>query len=241
MKAMILAAGEGSRLRPFTEQSPKVLAPVNGVPLLQHMIGWLRLYGITEIAVNLHYLGEKIRDFLGDGTRFDVKVTYSREAKLLGTAGGVKKMEHFFSDSFVVIYGDIFTNINLASMIDFHQRNGGIVTVAAQIETDPRAKGVITVDGESRITRFTEKPDTVEPGSLANAGIYMFETEILSYIKPGAACDFGYDVFPRLLSSGQPVYAYIIPDDEYLVDIGSWEQYHQVEDDVKKGMVKVLR
>ena len=121
MRAMILAAGEGTRLRPLTLKIPKVLLPVGEAPLIEHTLSWINNYGISEVAINLYHLGEKIKDFLGDGSRLEMSITYSPEENLLETAGGVKRMEPFFTDTFVVVYGDVLTSFDLDDMVSFHR------------------------------------------------------------------------------------------------------------------------
>ena len=149
---MVLAAGEGTRLRPLTLETPKVLLPIRGKPLIESTIGWLKSHGIFEVVVNLHHLGDKIRDFLGDGSRFGVEVTYSAEETLLGTAGGVKRMEHFFDDdTFVVVYGDVLTDFNLSKMIQFHREKKATATLAILKVPNPWEVGMVEMNQEGRI------------------------------------------------------------------------------------------
>ena len=130
-QAMVLAAGEGTRLRPLTLHTPKVLLPVgNNRPLIVYILSWLKFHGIDEVTINLHYLGDKIKAFLDDGSRYKIKVSYSPEPAILGTAGGVKRLENFFDGTFVVVYGDILTDFNLKDMILFHRRKKAIATLA---------------------------------------------------------------------------------------------------------------
>ena len=152
MKAVILAAGEGTRLRPLTFNTPKVLLPIAGVPLLVLILLWLRRHNITEVALNLHHLGEKIRDFLGDGSDFGLKVAYSHEDVLLGTAGGVKRMECLFGGTFVVVYGDVLADFDLTYMIRLHQDRGALATLAVKEVPSYWEVGVV---------RMGEDPETV--------------------------------------------------------------------------------
>jgi Nucleoside-diphosphate-sugar pyrophosphorylase involved in lipopolysaccharide biosynthesis/translation initiation factor 2B, gamma/epsilon subunits (eIF-2Bgamma/eIF-2Bepsilon) len=202
MKAMILAAGEGTRLRPLTLETPKVLLPVGGVPLIEHTLTWLKRYGIQKVAINLYHLGEKIKDFLGDGSRFGIRISYSPEEKLLGTAGGVKRMQDFLNSTFVVIYGDILTDFDLSSMIKLHREREAIATLVTFEVSNPREVGVVEMDGEGRVLSLVEKPQSVTTGSpvLASGGVYVLERESLNYIPAQGFCDFAYDVFPKLLS-----------------------------------------
>jgi NDP-sugar pyrophosphorylase family protein len=241
MKAMILAAGEGTRLRPLTDHIPKVLVPLDGTPLLIYTISWLRSYDISELAINLCHLGGEIKGLLGDGSDYKVKITYSTEEVLLGTAGGVKKMEHFFTDTFLVVYGDLLTNFNLSAMIEFHREKEGIATVAVHNIQNMHSKGCAHLNDEYRITEFVEKPqkENIVADTLANAGVYILEPKIFEYIPDDTFSDFGYDVFPQLIASKEPIYGYILSPDEYLIDIGEWEQYQKINEDARKGRLKI--
>ena len=239
MKAMALTAGQGTRLRPLTLSLPKALAPLNGVPLLQLTLGWLRSYGIRDVAINLHHLGEKILDFCGDGSRFGVRITYSNEVELLGTAGGVKQMEEFFDDTFVVVYGDILTDLSLSRMLRLHKLKQGVATIAIQKFNFPTQVGTVRMNQDKQIIDFVEKPQSqANSGKLGNGGVYILEREALRYIPGNSFSDFGYDIFPTLVSSGLPLYGYVLSNHEYLVDIGSWDHYQQAIKDVKRGRVK---
>ena len=229
MKALILAAGEGTRLRPLTLHKAKAMLPIGGKPLIGHIVELLRAHGVTEIAVNLHHCPEGIRAYLQDGKPFGVRIAYSHESKLMGTAGAAKLLESFLDETFCVYYGDVFTTADLTVMAQFHRERKALATVAVHRVPDPWAKGVVEWDeGTGRIARFVEKPPRgQEPSDLANAGIYVMEPEVLSTIPAGQFCDFGYDVFPALLAAGEGVLAW--PVREYLVDIGSLEKYEQVQ------------
>ncbi len=240
MKAMILAAGEGMRLRPLTLNLPKVLAPLNGVPLLQVTLEWLRRHGVRQVAINLCHLGPKILDFCSDGSRFDLRITYSQEEAPLGTAGGVKRMAGFFDQTFIVVYGDVLTNLDLSRMMRWHKLKRGVATIAVHRVINPWQSGVVRLNQHEQIVEFVEKPRLkTEPGCLTNGGVYILNKSILDYIPDDGYCDFGYDVFPLLISSGIPIHAYILGDEEYLIDIGDWEHYGQAIQDVKTGKVKV--
>ncbi|OGO03261.1 MAG: hypothetical protein A2Y72_01010 [Chloroflexi bacterium RBG_13_53_26] len=237
MKAMILAAGEGTRLRPLTNQLPKALIPLAGLPLIQFTLRWLRQYGIGSVAINLHHLGEKIVDSCGDGSSFGLQITYSPEEVLLGTAGGVKKMGNFLGQTFVVVYGDILTNFNLKKMIEFHELKGALATIAVHTNPHPEESGVLHLNQQGQVIDFVEKPLVAERGCLVNGGIYVLEKEILDYIPDGTYYDFGGDVFPRLLESGIPVYGHVLSTEEYLIDIGTWRCLRQADGDMKLGKI----
>jgi len=234
-KAMILAAGEGTRLRPLTLKTPKVLLPVGGIPLICHILNWLRRHGITQIAMNLHHLGDRIREFLGDGSRFAVRVIYSPEETLLGTAGGVRRMEGFFDETFVVVYGDVLADLDLRRVIGFHRDKNAVATLAAVEMSDPQGVGVMRVREDSRVIDFAEKPSTGAPrGNLVNGGIYVLEREVLEWIPRQGYCDFAYDVFPHLLDAGLPVCAYVLGSQDYLIDIGTPDKYRQANEDIDR-------
>ncbi len=239
-KAMILAAGEGTRLRPLTSETPKVLLPVGGRPLIQHTLSWLRSHGIQEVAINLHHAGDKVRAFLGDGSKFGVRIYYSSEKELLGTAGGVKKMEEFYDSTFLVVYGDIITDFNLSAMTDFHKQKKALVTLALFKVPNPWEVGIVEVNRQGKLLSFKEKPPRgSESSNLSSGGIYVLEKEILDYIPSHGSCDFGYDIFPKLLALHLPIYGYLLRPEDYLIDIGTIEKYQKANEDVRAGKVKI--
>ncbi len=228
MKAMILAAGEGTRLRPLTLERPKPMLPIGGKPLLEHSIELLKQHGITEMAINLHYKPEVVMDYFSHGQRFGVEITYSVEDPILGTAGAVKKLQDYFNDTFLVIYGDLLTNMDITSLVEYHQIKEGMVTVALYRVENPSACGIVELSVEGRIRRFVEKPPPEEVFTdLANAGVYVVESEVLDYIPPETFYDFGQDLFPVMLEKGVPIYGY--PIDDYLIDIGTLEKYERAQ------------
>ena len=231
MKAMLLAAGEGARLLPLTINRPKALLPVFGKPVVGYMLDFLRDSGIKEVAINLHHQGRKIRDRLGTGSDYGVRITWSEEERLLGTAGSLSPLEYFFDETFVVVHGDNLASLDLAAIIDFHKRSGGTCTIALTQGLDPLKCGIAALDEDGRVTRFKEKPAPDEVFSdKINAGIYVLEPEIFSHIRDGEVCDFGADVFPRLVSSGGGIYGTMI--DGYLCDVGLPEQWLKAHRDI---------
>lgn len=237
MRALILAAGEGTRLRPLTRKCVKAMLPVGGRPLLEHLVHLLRAHGITEIAINLHHHPSDIMDYFGDGRDFGVQITYSLEKELLGTAGAVNKLQDFFIDTFLVVYGDLLTNLDPMELADYHRRKNGLVTVALYQVDNPEACGIVKLDGQGRIRRFVEKPAPQGVFSnLANAGIYVLEPEVIDFIPPGVYYDFGHDLFPGLLEREVPLYGYPIKD--YLIDIGTPEKYQRAQADWQKGRMR---
>ena len=239
-KAMILAAGEGTRLRPLTQKTPKVLLRVGGKPLIGYTLSWLKSRGITEVAINLYHLGDKIKEFLSDGFRFGINISYSPEDTLLGTAGGVKRIEHFFNGTFVVVCGDILTDFDLKDMIRFHQKRKAMATLALLEVPNPRDFGIAEINEERAILTFVEKPPRgSETDNLASGGVYVLEKGIFDYIPSDGFSDFAYDIFPKLIEGNLPIYGYVLKADDYLVDIGTIEKYRKVDEDVKAGRVKI--
>src|SRR3972149_4042044 len=177
MKAMVLAAGEGRRLRPLTEQLPKPMVPLAGRPLLEYVVVWLRRYGVKDLVINLHHHPEAIRDHFGDGSAFDVHITYSYEPELLGTAGAINAVAHLFAEeTFLIVYGDNVTNCDLARLVAYHRAKGGLSTIALHYREDVTQSGMVVTDDADRVTHFREKPPASEACSnWVNAGILVAE------------------------------------------------------------------
>jgi mannose-1-phosphate guanylyltransferase len=258
MRAMILAAGLGTRLRPLTYLMPKPMAPVLNVPVMEHIVSLLARHGFTEVIANLSYLPEQIRAHFGDGSAFGISLAYSDEPEPLGTAGGVRKVAAFLSetDSFLVISGDALTDVDLTAMREAHEGHvaeGGIATLATKPVADTSQFGVAITGQDGRIQGFQEKPDPSEALSdLANCGIYMFRSEIFDHFpgpghrspagdadQPAGFVDWAMDVFPGLLDGGVAFYAHRI--DAYWNDIGSISQYVQGNADALAGQVAIDR
>ncbi len=238
MKSMILAAGVGSRLEPLTCNIPKPMVPVVNRPAMEHIINLLVKNGINQVAANLWYLPEKVQNYFGDGSKFGVELRYSVEKELMGTAGGVKKLEPFLNDTFVIISGDAVTDVDLWDMVDYHKKVGAIATIALKEVPDPRQFGVVITESDGKIKAFQEKPKAEEALSrLANTGIYVFEPEIFKMIPAETVFDFGKELFPKLVENGAAFYGYQMKG--YWCDIGSLTQYRLAHYDILKGMVKM--
>src|SRR5918994_6440444 len=244
MRAMILAAGLGTRLRPLTYVMPKPVAPVLNVPIVARIAELLAKHGFTDVVTNLSYLPEQIREVLGDGSGFGLRIAYSEEREPLGTAGGVGKVRDFLSetDSFLIISGDALTDIDLSAMREAHESNvksGAIATLATRRVDDPTQFGVAITDDDGRIQGFQEKPEPAEALSdLANCGIYVFRSEIFEHFpppdhrspagdedQPPGFVDWAMDVFPALLDGDVPFHSHEI--DAYWNDIGSVSEFLQ--------------
>ena len=230
MKAMILAAGQGTRLRPLTDHIPKPMVLVAGKPILEHNLELLTRHGISDVVINLHHQPQTIVDHFGDGSRWGVHITYSFEPELLGTAGAVKRVQEQFDSTFLVLYGDNLTTCDLTRLTVFHQAKGGIATIALHYRDDPTASGIATLDDRDRITRFVEKPMPHQIFSLwVNAGILVLEPEVLDVTPEGGPSDLGRDLFPSLLARGEAIYGYRMSQGEYLWWIDTPEDLQRVK------------
>jgi NDP-sugar pyrophosphorylase family protein len=237
MKAMVLAAGEGTRLRPLTLALPKPMVPVVNTPLLVRTLRLLAAQGVRDVAVNLFHRSETIRDALGDGEALDVRLCYSDETTLMGTAGGVKRMERFLDQPFLVLYGDNLYHTDLAPLIALHRERRALATIATFTAPDPSACGLVVTDEAGRVTRFQEKPPPAEVFTdQANAGVYVLEPEVLQLIPEATTHDFGKDVFPALLAA-HPGRMFAQPLDGYVQDTGTVSAYQQANWDVLEGHV----
>ena len=234
MKAMILAAGKSTRLRPITDTIPKPMVPVNGKPLMEYLIELFASHNVQEIYVNLHHCPQVISNYFGDGKRWGVSINYSYEPEILGTAGAVKKLESHFDKTFIVVYGDNLTDCNITELIKFHRSTNGIGTIAIYRRDDPTSSGIVELDENHRILRFLEKPKANQVFSnLISAGIFILEPEILKYIPDNQFYDFGRDLFPRLLKEGERLYGYIMSEDLFWIDTPG--DYQRVQTLFSKG------
>ena len=236
MKAMLLAAGQGLRLRPLTDRLPKCMVPISGKPILERTIEWLRQWGIDEVVINLNHLPQIVIDHFGDGPRWGMKISYSVEEHALGTAGGVKNVAWFFDGPFLVWYGDNLSNCSLDRLYEFHRRNGALATIALHHREDVSQSGIVGLNEEHRIIRFLEKPRPDEVFShWVSAGIFVLERPVLDYIPAEGLPDFGRDVFPAMLASGQPIYGYCLSADEGLWWIDTPEDLKRVQQMADSG------
>ncbi len=238
MKAVIMAGGKGTRLKPLTCHLPKPMVPLLNRPCMEYIIDLLKKHGITEIAVTLQYLPQAVINHFGDGSDFGVKLHYFEEITPLGTAGSVKNAQSFLDETFLVISGDGLTDIDLDYVIDFHTQKQAQATLVLTRVEDPLEYGVVMTDTEGKISRFLEKPSWGEVFSdTVNTGIYVLDPTVLDNFALGEPFDFSKDLFPLLLNKRAPLYGCTVPG--YWSDIGSLAQYRQTQIDMMNQLVKV--
>ncbi|OFW77660.1 MAG: hypothetical protein A2201_00650 [Alicyclobacillus sp. RIFOXYA1_FULL_53_8] len=239
MKAVIMAGGKGTRLRPLTQGMPKPMLKLLHRPTLEYIVELLASHGITDIAMTLCYLPETIRNHFGDGNNFGVNIQYLEEQVPLGTAGGVKQMDWFLDDTFVVMSGDGVMDFDLGEAIAAHRQGRALATILLKRVECPKGYGVVEVDDDGRIAKFVEKPRTWIEGIsyLINTGVYILEPEVFDFIPQAIAYDFGKDLFPSLLQLGVPLCGF--EANGYWSDVGTLQQYYQTQLDMVHGHVKV--
>ncbi len=238
MKAVVMAGGEGSRLRPLTSNMPKPLVPVAGRPIMEHILLHLRRHQLRDVVATVQYLGASIRNYFGDGSEQGVALSYSVEDSPLGTAGSVMLARQQLNEPFVVISGDSLTDIDLGAAARFHRERKAIATIVLKPVPNPLEYGVVVVDEGGAVQRFIEKPSWGEVISdLANTGIYILDPSVFDFFRPGEVTDWSGDVFPKLLKEGEHVFGWIA--DGYWEDVGSHSAYMKANFDCLEGRVKV--
>jgi mannose-1-phosphate guanylyltransferase/phosphomannomutase len=239
MRAVVMAGGEGSRLRPLTSARPKPLAPVVNKPVMHHIVDLLRRHGVTSIVATLHFMADEIETYFGNGSDFGVEMQYVVEDTPLGTAGAVKVAQPLLGgERFIVISGDALTDMDLGALVAYHEERGAAATIALQRVTNPLEFGVVVTGDGGRITRFLEKPSWGEIFSdTINTGIYVLEPAIFDYMEAGKSYDFSRDLFPAMLRDGRPLFGSI--SDAYWTDIGNLQQYQLANYDALHRKVKL--
>ncbi|MFZ4507421.1 MAG: sugar phosphate nucleotidyltransferase, partial [Fimbriimonas sp.] len=235
MKAVVMAGGEGSRLRPVTANRPKPLVPICNQPIMEHILELLKRHQITQVVSTLYYLSDEIQSHFGDGSDFGVEMSYSIESVPLGTAGSVKKAEDQLRDcTFLIVSGDALTDCDLTKAIEFHKKKGSLATLILYRVPSPLEFGVVITDDDGKIVRFLEKPSWSEVFSdTVNTGMYILEPEVFDFMEPGQPYDWSSDIFPRLLEEGKPMFGYVM--DEYWTDVGSLSQYREAQEHLMSG------
>ncbi len=234
MKAVILIGGEATRLRPLTCNTPKAMVPVLNTPFLEHVIHYLSQHQVTEITLAQSQRQQSINNYFKDGSQFGVRLNYTVEDTPLGTAGAVKNAEKYLDETFLVLNGDIYTDLDITAMMEFHRDRKARVTIALTPVDDPTSYGLVETNAQDRITRFLEKPKRSEiTTNLINAGIYILEPDALAHIPPQANFSFERELFPLLLAGDEPVFAYL--SSAYWIDIGTPEKYFRLNRDLLRG------
>lgn len=238
MKAVVMAGGQGTRLRPLTSNQPKPMVTVANKPTAQHILDLLARHGINDVIMTVAFLPQIIRNHFGDGSSLGMNIEYSVEETPLGTAGSVKNAEAALDDTFIVISGDALTDFDLTAIVDFHRRREAMVTIALKSVENPLEFGVVIVDEDGRIERFLEKPGWGQVFSdTINTGIYVLEPQVLDYIPTGEPYDFSHQLFPRLFAQRKLLYGVLC--EGYWQDIGTLEQYLQANRDALDGKVNL--
>lgn len=234
MKAVILAGGLGTRLRPLTYHTPKSLVPVLNRPFLEHVLLQLKKHGVDEVILALSHLAPPVEACFGGGSRLGLKISYVLEKSALGTAGAIKNAAELISDSFFVLNGDIFSDMDFSAMLAFHRQNKAKATIALAPVDNPTHYGLIETEADGKVTRFLEKPRPEEvTTNMINAGTYVLEPGVLDMIPPDVECSVERQTFPSMLAAGERVYAF--PSDGYWIDIGNPEKYSQLNFDLLSG------
>jgi mannose-1-phosphate guanylyltransferase/phosphomannomutase len=238
MKAVIMAGGEGTRLRPLTSNAPKPMLPIANAPMMEHIVALLREHGFDEIVVTVAFLANHIRNYFGDGSELGVRMAYATEETPLGTAGSVLNAREQLDERFLVISGDVLTDIDLEAIWRFHDERGAMATIGLTPVENPLEFGIVITHEDGSIERFLEKPTWGQVFSdTINTGIFVLEPEIFDYIEPGRSVDFSSEVFPRLLDEGKPLYGAVV--EGYWEDVGTLEAYVRAHKDVLDNRVEL--
>jgi len=239
LKAVILAGGEGTRLRPLTLNVPKAMVPVVNQPFLEHVLGYLRRHSVDQAILTLSYLADKVQAHFGDGTGYGLPLCYSVERQPLGTAGAVRAVHGQLDGTTLVLNGDLFTDIDLTRLVAFHRQKKAVATIALVRVEDPTSFGMVETNAEGRVLRFVEKPKREAVTThYVNGGIYVLEMDALSLVPRDTHYMFENGLFPRLLAEGWPVYA--LPMEAYWLDLGTPERYLQLHEDLLWGRCSTL-
>ncbi len=237
MRALMLSAGVGERMRPLTDHLPKPLLPIANRPVAAYVLEHLARHGFTEVVANLHYRADAIEEALGDGSEFGVSLHYSREEDLLGSAGGTKRCAEFLKDdTFLVIGSDDLTDMDLSELLRRHRQAGAVASIGLVEVEETSQFGIVVTAEDGRIQKFVEKPKGPSPSNTANTQIYLFEPEILDLIPPEGFYDYGFNLFPRLVESGAPFYGFSLPG--YWRDIGKVCDYLAAQKEMLEGKVQ---
>jgi mannose-1-phosphate guanylyltransferase/phosphomannomutase len=237
MKAVIMAGGEGTRLRPLTANQPKPMLPLGNRPMMEHIVRHVHNHGFRDIVVTVQFLASQVRNYFGDGSDMGVDLTYATETTPLGTAGSVKNAREQLQETFLVISGDALTDVDLGELVAFHRSSGAMATVALKHMENPLEFGIVITREDGRIERFLEKPHWGQVFSdTINTGIYVLEPEVFEHIPDGPS-DFAGDIFPKLLELGVPLFGFVV--DGYWEDVGNLDAYQRAHQDILDGRVRL--
>jgi mannose-1-phosphate guanylyltransferase/phosphomannomutase len=238
MKAVVMAGGEGTRLRPLTSNQPKPMVPVVGKPCMEHILELLREHGMNEVIVTVAFLPQAIRSYFGEGETLGMQIGYSVEESPLGTAGSVRLTAKQLDETFLVISGDALCDVDLSALVAFHKEKGAAVTIGLKSVENPLEFGIVVTDEEGRVERFLEKPSWGQVFSdTINTGIYVMEPEVLKHVPADRPYDFSKELFPYLLEMGRPIYGHVM--DGYWQDIGNLDQFRQANFDALEENVRL--
>jgi mannose-1-phosphate guanylyltransferase / phosphomannomutase len=238
VKAVVMAGGEGTRLRPLTSNQPKPMVPIVGKPCMEHILELLREHGFEDVVITVAFLPQAIRSYFGDGTSIGLNLQYSVEESPLGTAGSVRLASDALDETFLVISGDALCDIDLRQIVDFHKEKGAAVTIGLKSVENPLEFGIVVTDEDGKVERFLEKPSWGQVFSdTINTGIYVLEPEVLKHIPTDRPYDFSKELFPLLLEMGRPIYGYVC--EGYWQDIGNLDQYRQANFDALDERVRL--
>jgi len=228
MKAVVLAGGFGTRLRPITYRCPKPMVPIRGKPFIEYLMNGLKNQGITEVILCLHYMADKFIEYFGGGSNFGLRITYSVEKKPLGTAGAIRNVEDYLDGTFLVLNGDTYVNLDFQGMLAFHSSNEAFGTIALVKVKNPSRYGLVDVSEDLSVTGFSEKTCIHE--GYVNAGVYIFEDRILGYIPKNEKVSLEKEVLPSLLGK-ERIFGFLIGG--YFVDIGIPEDYYRFQREMR--------
>lgn len=235
MQALILAGGEGTRLRPLTSATPKPVVPLVDRPFIVFMIDWLRRHGVDDVIMSCGHLADGVRDVLGDGSGVGVRLRYVEEPKPLGTGGALKFAEEWLDERFLMLNGDVLTDLDLSSQLAEHARTGARATLALYPVDDPSAYGLVRLEADGAVREFVEKPapDQIDTNSIS-AGAYVLEKSVLDLLTYGEKASIERDVFPKLVGNG--LFGHVL--DGYWMDIGTPQRYLEATFDILEGNVR---
>ncbi len=238
MKAVVMAGGEGTRLRPLTSNQPKPMVPIVGKPCIEHILELLRGHGLDDVVITLAFMPQAIRSYFGDGDSLNMNIEYSVEELPLGTAGSVRLASSLLDETFLVISGDALCDVDLGALVDRHNQSGAAVTIGLKSVDNPLEFGIVVTDEDGKVERFLEKPSWGQVFSdTINTGIYVLEPEVLKHVPVEGPYDFSKELFPLLLEMGRPIYGHVM--EGYWQDIGNLDQYRQANFDALDEKVRL--